>query len=182
MPPVACCLDWHWIPWTWPLPAGTITSGRNRPGRPCLLELLADGDIPKAIAAPKELYKYMLGQGKMLRGVTDDPALVNYLYEPGSTSYSLTDLEGEFLPAASGGRGPGYGGSGACTPAETGGTGTYQPVRNHRTAPYREPGRNGIQRHHHRSGHAGRSHRRNEEEGQCPGTAGLGPGRGRSST
>lgn len=71
-------------------------------GKAMLLELLADGDIPKAIADPKELYKYMLGQGKMLRGVTDDPALAGYLYEPGSTSYSLTDLEGEFLPAASG--------------------------------------------------------------------------------
>jgi DNA polymerase-1 len=71
-------------------------------GKAALLDLLADGDIPKAIADPKELYKYMLGQHSMLRGVTDDPALAGYLYEPGATSYSLTNLGEEFLPAASG--------------------------------------------------------------------------------
>ena len=71
-------------------------------GKAVLLDLLADGDIPKAIADPKELYKYMLGQHSMLRGVTDDPALAGYLYEPGATSYSLTNLGEEFLPAASG--------------------------------------------------------------------------------
>lgn len=71
-------------------------------GKAMLLDLLADGDIPKAIADPKELYKYMLGQHSMLRGVTDDPALAGYLYEPGATSYSLTNLGEEFLPAASG--------------------------------------------------------------------------------
>lgn len=71
-------------------------------GKAMLLELMADGDIPKAIADPKELYKYMLGQNSMLRGVTDDPALAGYLYEPGATSYSLTNLGEEFLPGASG--------------------------------------------------------------------------------
>lgn len=71
-------------------------------GKAMLLELLADAAIPKAIADPKELYKYMLGQGSMLRGVNDDPALAGYLYEPGATSYSLTNLSEEFLPAASG--------------------------------------------------------------------------------
>lgn len=71
-------------------------------GKAALLDLLADGDIPKAIADPKKLYKYMLGQHSMLRGVTDDPALAGYLYEPGATSYSLTNLGEEFLPAASG--------------------------------------------------------------------------------
>ena len=71
-------------------------------GKTMLLELLADASVSKAIADPKELYKYMLGQGSMLRGVTDDPALAGYLYEPGATSYSLTNLGEEFLPAASG--------------------------------------------------------------------------------
>lgn len=71
-------------------------------GKAMLLEMLADAGISKVIASPKELYKYMLGQKSMLRGVTDDPALAGYLYEPGATSYSLTNLEEEFLSAASG--------------------------------------------------------------------------------
>lgn len=71
-------------------------------GKAMLLEMLSDAGISKVIASPKELYKYMLGQKSMLRGVTDDPALAGYLYEPGATSYSLTNLEEEFLSAASG--------------------------------------------------------------------------------
>lgn len=71
-------------------------------GKAMLLEMLADAGISKVIASPKELYKYMLGQKSMLRGVADDPALAGYLYEPGATSYSLTNLEEEFLSAASG--------------------------------------------------------------------------------
>lgn len=71
-------------------------------GKAMLLEMLADAGISKVIASPKELYKYMLGQKSMLRGVTDDPALAGYLYEPGATSYSLTNLGEEFLSAASG--------------------------------------------------------------------------------
>ena len=44
-------------------------------GKEAVLSLLQDPAISKAAADPKELYKYMMGQGKNLQGITDDPAL-----------------------------------------------------------------------------------------------------------
>lgn len=38
----------------------------------------------------------------MLRGITEDPSLAAYLYEPGGTQYGVKSLAEEFLPAASG--------------------------------------------------------------------------------
>lgn len=71
-------------------------------GKQAVLALLENPDLPKAVADPKELYKYMMGQGKALQGVTDDPSLAGYLYEPGASSYGIQGLGEEFLPAASG--------------------------------------------------------------------------------
>ncbi len=71
-------------------------------GKQAVLALLENPDLPKAVADPKELYKYMMGQGKSLHGVTDDPSLAGYLYEPGASSYGIQGLGEEFLSAASG--------------------------------------------------------------------------------
>ncbi|WP_308664566.1 DNA polymerase I [uncultured Acidaminococcus sp.] len=71
-------------------------------GKQAVLALLENPDLPKAVADPKELYKYMMGQGKALQGVTDDPSLAGYLYEPGASSYGIQGLGEEFLSAASG--------------------------------------------------------------------------------
>lgn len=71
-------------------------------GKEAVLSLLQDPAISKAAADPKELYKYMMGQGKSLQGITDDPALAAYLYEPGASGYGIQALGEEFLPAASG--------------------------------------------------------------------------------
>ena len=72
-------------------------------GKKPLLDLLGAEELPKAIGDPKELYKYMLGQGLELRGVTDDPALMGYLFEPGKTSYTIQGLAEEYLPSTAGG-------------------------------------------------------------------------------
>lgn len=71
-------------------------------GKEAVLSLLQDPAISKAAADPKELYKYMMGQGKNLQGITDDPALAGYLYEPGASGYGIQALGEEFLSAASG--------------------------------------------------------------------------------
>lgn len=71
-------------------------------GKQAVLALLENPDLPKAVADPKELYKYMMGLGKALQGVTDDPSLAGYLYEPGASSYGIQGLGEEFLSAASG--------------------------------------------------------------------------------
>ena len=82
-------------------------------GKQAVLALLENPDLPKAVADPKELYKYMMGQGKALQGVTDDPSLAGYLYEPGASSYGIQGL------------GEGYSGPGAGAPGQAPGTGTY---------------------------------------------------------
>lgn len=67
-----------------------------------LLDFLASESQLKAVADPKELYKYMMGEGQLLQGITEDPSLAAYLYEPGGTQYGIKSLAEEFLPAASG--------------------------------------------------------------------------------
>ena len=71
-------------------------------GKAALLDLLAEPELPKTIADPKELYKYMLGQGRELRGVTDDPDLMGYLYDPSRTSYTVSGLSTEYLAKTTG--------------------------------------------------------------------------------
>ena len=71
-------------------------------GKASLLDVLGAPDIPKTIGDPKELYKYMLGQGRQLQGVQDDPDLMGYLYDPGKTSYTIQGLAGEYLTKAAG--------------------------------------------------------------------------------
>lgn len=71
-------------------------------GKASLLSILADGSIPKTIGDPKELYKYMLGQGLELRGVKDDPDLMGYLFDSGRTGYTIQGLAGEYLAKAAG--------------------------------------------------------------------------------
>jgi DNA polymerase-1 len=72
-------------------------------GKAELLDFLEDASIKKAIADPKELYKYMLGQNRNLDGVTEDPALAAYLYEPGENHYDVKTVAETYLPSSCGG-------------------------------------------------------------------------------
>jgi DNA polymerase-1 len=72
-------------------------------GKEALLGFLENDAIPKAIADPKELYKYMMGQKRELRGVQEDPALAAYLYDPGDTHYDLKTISETYLSSSSGG-------------------------------------------------------------------------------
>ncbi len=72
-------------------------------GREAVLSFLEDGTIPKAVPDPKELYKYMLGQGRELRGIMEDPALAAYLYDPGRTHYDLKSVRDDYLPGGAAG-------------------------------------------------------------------------------
>jgi DNA polymerase-1 len=72
-------------------------------GKEALLGFLENAAIPKAIADPKELYKYMMGQKRELRGVQEDPALAAYLYDPGSTHYDLKTISETYLHPSNGG-------------------------------------------------------------------------------
>lgn len=74
----------------------------EKAGKEAVLSWLQDGTLPKAAADPKELYKYMLGQGRELRGITDDPSLAAYLFEPGANGYGIRGLGEEFLSGTSG--------------------------------------------------------------------------------
>lgn len=74
----------------------------EKAGKEAVLAWLQDGNLPKAAADPKELYKYMLGQGRKLRGITDDPSLAAYLFEPGASGYGIQGLGEEFLSGTSG--------------------------------------------------------------------------------